>query len=88
MSEGVWSLDLDTGEWVLSEPYASEVARIRRAVTDSFNGRLFEECAKVSVYTAAELEEEYFRMVEERDQYPTDLIASFIVEAMTGQFGK
>lgn len=85
MADGVWSFDAETGEFMLAEPYASEVNRIKQAVTESFNNTLFEEVSKVSEYSVDELAAEYVRRVNERSDSPVDKVTSFIVEAMTGE---
>ena len=85
MEVAPWSLNPDTGEWTLAEPYASEVARIRRLVTERFNSALYEEVARISPYTYDELANEYVRRVCEIDDRPVDKFTSFIVDAMSGQ---
>lgn len=87
MTVAPWTMT-EEGEWLLNEPYASEVARIKRDVTVAFNELLFEEVSRISQYETDELRDEYVRMVQEREQYPSDLVTSFIVEAMSGQLGK
>lgn len=79
-----WSMT-EWGEWELNEPFKSEVERIKKAATDGFNEVLFEELVKVSPYTAAQLETEYIRRCVAKKQVGTDLVTSYIVEAMTGQ---
>lgn len=83
--EGVWQFDAETGEFTLAEPYASEVNRIKRSVTDAFNTTLFEEVARISQYSVEQLEAEYVRRISERNDSPVDKVTSFIVEAMTGE---
>ena len=75
----------EDGAWILNEPYQSEVNRIKREITIAFNELLFEEVSKISPYSTDVLREEYVRMVQEREQYASDLVTSFIVEAMSGQ---
>lgn len=79
-----WSMT-EEGEWILAEPYASEVARIRAAVTEDFNTRLCEEVARISPYGYDELMKEYVRRVCTIDDAPIDKFTSFIVDAMSGQ---
>ena len=75
----------EDGEWVLNEPYASEVMRLKLAATVAFNNTLYEELSKISPYTAEQLEGEYVRRCVDRSEPAGTNVTSFIVEAMSGQ---
>ena len=81
-TEGVWSMT-EEGEFILSEPYLSQLIEVKLTATDGFNNAMFAKLAELSRYKVDELRDEWYRRVHE-DLSPMEITDEFIIEALTG----
>lgn len=80
---GAWSMT-DEGEFVLAEPYASELAKVKRDAMNAWVRSVVTELASVTGYGERELACEFQRRCT-RDDAPMEIVDAFVIEAMEGE---
>lgn len=85
--DGVWSLNIETGEFVLSEPYASMLDEAKLSATKAWTVSLLSYLVERSDYDAEFLKDELLRRQKEigtNGVTHMGMVDEFIIEALTG----
>ena len=81
--DGVWTMT-DSGEFILDEPYRSQLREVRLAATAAWTDTVLEYLDARTPYTVGELKEELLRRVNEEGMSADEIVNEFVLEALTG----
>lgn len=81
---GAWSLNEETMEFELQEPYVSKLAEGKRVATAAWTRAMMEWLADETAYESETLVTEFVRRANEQDMHPMEIVDSFIIETLEG----
>ena len=82
-TDGVWTMT-DEGEFVLMEPYASQLQEARMTATAAWTAALVNYLAERSDYDAETLKDELIRRCNEEGMTAMEIVEEFVLEALGG----
>ena len=82
-TDGMWTMT-EEGEFVLMEPYASQLREARMAATAAWTAALVNYLAERSVYDAETLKDELIRRCNEEGMSAMEIVEEFVLEALGG----
>ncbi len=84
MAEGIWSMDVGTGEFTLNEPYKTMLEEARVEATRGWYAGLVSYLVPRCSYTEQELRAELLRRNEVREEGKVMVFEEFVLEALSG----
>ena len=84
MADAMWSMDVDSGEFTLNEPYRTMLEEARVEATRGWYAGLVSYLAPRCDYTEQELRAELLRRNEEHEGGKVDIFESFVLDALSG----
>ncbi len=81
---GAWSLNEETMQFELQEPFKSKLDEGRTVATKAWMEAMMTWLSENSGYDAESLMEEFVRRSKEQDIPPMSLVESFVIEALEG----
>lgn len=81
--DGMWTLT-DEGEFVLAEPYKTQLVEARVVATEAWTRALLEYLAERSIYDAETLKNELLRRCNEEGLSAMEIVEEFVLEALGG----
>lgn len=81
--DGMWTLT-DDGEFVLEEPYATQLREARVRATAAWTGAMLDYLAERTVYGTEFLKDELLRRCREDGVSATEIVDEFVLEALGG----
>ena len=82
-TDGMWMLT-DEGEFVLAEPYRTQLVEARLTATAAWTKALLEYFAERSIYDTDTLKEELVRRCNEEGMSAMEIVEEFVLEALGG----
>lgn len=82
-TDGMWTLT-DEGEFILEEPYATQLKEAKMAATAAWTDATVGYLAERSVYDGEFLTNELLRRCTEEGMTPSEIVEEFILEALSG----
>ena len=82
-TDGMWTMT-ESGEFVLMEPYASQLREARIVATAAWSAALLQYLAERSVYDEEFLKNELVRRCQENGVSATEIVEEFVLEALGG----
>ena len=82
-TDGMWTMT-DEGEFVLMEPYATQLVEARVAATAAWTDALLAYLAEHSQYGIDVLKDELLRRVNEEGMSAMEIVEEFVLEALGG----
>ena len=82
-TDGVWTMT-DEGEFVLMEPYSSQLQEARMTATAAWTAALVNYLAERSDYDAETLKDELIRRCNEEGMTAMEIVEEFVLEALGG----
>lgn len=82
-TDGMWMLT-DEGEFVLAEPYRTQLVEARLTATAAWTKALLEYLAERSIYDTDTLKEELVRRCNEEGMSAMEIVEEFVLEALGG----
>ena len=82
-TDGMWTLT-DEGDFVLVEPYASQLQEARMTATAAWTAALVGYLAERSKYDAETLKNELVRRCNEEGMSAMEIVEEFVLEALGG----
>lgn len=81
--DGMWTLT-DEGEFILEEPYATQLREARVAATAAWTEAMLTYLAQHSDYDIEFLKDELLRRCQETGSSATEIVDEFVLEALGG----
>ena len=81
--DGMWTMTED-GEFVLVEPYKTQLIEARVAATTAWTTALLEYLAQHSMYSIETLKDELLRRCNEEGLSAMEIVEEFVLEALGG----
>lgn len=78
-----WTMT-DEGEFILNEPYKSQLIECKLGATSAWQDNIFSYLAERTPYTVEQMKDELNRRVDVSNMKPTELVDTFIIEALAG----
>ena len=82
-TDGMWTMT-DEGEFVLMEPYKSQLMEARLTATAAWTSAMLNYLAEHSAYDAATLKDELLRRCQEEGMSAMEIVDEFVLEALGG----
>ena len=84
MADALWSMDVETGEFTLNEPYRTMLEEARLEATMGWYAGLVSYLTPRCPYTEQQLHDELLRRNAEREDGNVELFEEFVLEALSG----
>lgn len=81
--DGMWTMT-DEGEFVLMEPYKTQLKEARLTATAAWTSALLEYLAQRTDYDAETLKDELLRRCQEEGLSAMEIVEEFVLEALGG----
>ena len=82
-TDGMWTMT-DEGEFVLMEPYKSQLMEARLTATAAWTSAMLNYLAEHSAYDAGTLKDELLRRCQEEGMSAMEIVDEFVLEALGG----
>ena len=82
-TDGMWTMT-DEGEFVLMEPYKSQLLEARMTATAAWTSAMIDYLAEHSTYDAETLKDELLRRCNEEGMTTIEIVDEFVLEALGG----
>lgn len=82
-TDGMWTMT-ESGEFVLMEPYASQLQEARLTATAAWATALLQYLAERSIYDEEFLKDELLRRCKEEGISAMEIVEEFVLEALGG----
>ena len=84
MADAIWSMDENTGEFTLNEPYRTMLEEARVEATRGWYAGLVSYLTPRCPYTEQQLRDELLRRNEVREDGKVTIFEEFVLEALSG----
>ena len=82
-TDGMWTMT-DDGEFVLMEPYKTQLTEARLTATAAWTQAIIDYLAERSPYDAQTLKDELIRRCQEEGMSAMEVVEEFVLEALGG----